>query len=154
MCTVLDNFCNTQGTTRIRSVSHMRYVASHSTILDFITLICCDSQTPHYAPFPFLLFSLPPYSQLFIHWQVLSISHHPVFPQQFTPHTQISLLFVPDESVLQFYNQNKKEILNIILPIAQETAEEIITQIGNSILNSVPFSELLPAWATTYDCFK
>jgi hypothetical protein len=50
-----------------------------------------------------------------------------------------------NESVLQFYNQNKKEILNIILPIAQETAEEIITQIGNSILNSVPFSELLPA---------
>jgi hypothetical protein len=46
---------------------------------------------------------------------------------------------------VQFYNQNKKEILNIILPIAQETAEEIITQIGNRILISAPLSELLPA---------
>jgi hypothetical protein len=46
---------------------------------------------------------------------------------------------------LQFYNQNKKEILNIALPIAQETAEEVMTQIGNNILSSAPFNELLPA---------
>jgi hypothetical protein len=77
--------------------------------------------------------------------KILSICHHPVFPQQFTHYTLISLLLLPDESALQFYNQNKKEILNIILPIAQETAEELITQIGDRILSSVPFSELLPA---------
>jgi len=40
------------------------------------------------------------------------------------------------------------------MPIAQETAEEIITQIGNRILSSAPRSELLPAWAATYVCFK
>lgn len=49
------------------------------------------------------------------------------------------------ESALQFYNQNKKEVLNIVLPIVQETAEEVITQIGNNILGSAPLSELLPA---------
>jgi len=73
---------------------------------------------------------------------------------RFTQNTLISLLLVPDESALQFYNQNRKQILNIILPIAQETAEELITQIANMILSSVPLSELLPAWATTYDWFK
>jgi hypothetical protein len=63
-----------------------------------------------------------------------------MFPQC----TIISLLLVTDESALHFYNQNKKEILNIIVPIAQETAEELITQIGNRILSSAPLSELLP----------
>jgi hypothetical protein len=56
-----------------------------------------------------------------------------------------SLLSVSAESTLQFYNQNKNEILNIAMPIVQETAEEVITQIGNNILGSAPFSELLPA---------
>ncbi|GFG36375.1 hypothetical protein Cfor_06094 [Coptotermes formosanus] len=50
-----------------------------------------------------------------------------------------------NESTVQFYNQNKKQILNIILPIVQETAEELITQIGNRILGTFPLSELLPA---------
>jgi len=63
----------------------------------------------------------------------------------FTQNTIISLLLVPDEAALQFYNQNRKQILNIILPIAQETAEELITQIADRILSSVPLSELLPA---------
>jgi hypothetical protein len=54
-------------------------------------------------------------------------------------------LRVSAQSALQFYNQNKKEVLNILLPIAQETAEEVMTQIGNRILSSVPLSELLPA---------
>jgi hypothetical protein len=35
--------------------------------------------------------------------------------------------------------------LNIVLPIVQETAEEVMTQIGNNILSSAPLSELLPA---------
>jgi len=57
----------------------------------------------------------------------------------------LSPLRVSAQSALQFYNQNKKEVLNILLPIAQETAEEVMTQIGNRILSSVPLSELLPA---------
>jgi hypothetical protein len=57
----------------------------------------------------------------------------------------ISPLPVSAETALQFYNQNKKQILNIVLPIVQETAEEVITQIGNNILSSAPLSELLPA---------
>ena len=156
MCTVLDNFCNAQGTSCVRHTvcdlpfHHPSF--HHPNMLCSTTYKCLTMQlSPSYCSLSLLTASQTFLTciVLFIHWQVLSISHHPVFPLQYPQCTLISLLLVPDESALQFYNQNKKEILNIIMPIAQETAEELITQIGNRILSSVPLSELLPAWATT-----
>lgn len=47
MHAVLDNFCNAQGTSCVCSVSHTRYMTSHSTILDFITLTCCGGWLTH-----------------------------------------------------------------------------------------------------------
>lgn len=49
------------------------------------------------------------------------------------------------QSAINFYNQNKQQVLGIIMPIVQETAEEIIIQMGNRILGSAPVSEFLPA---------
>jgi hypothetical protein len=63
-------------------------------------------------------------------------------------------LSVSAQSALQFYNQNKKQILNIVMPIVQDTAEEVMTQIGNRILSTVPLNELLPAWAAICDCLQ
>ncbi|KDR14110.1 putative beta-carotene-binding protein [Zootermopsis nevadensis] len=49
------------------------------------------------------------------------------------------------ESFTRFYKQNEKQVLNILMPIVQETAEEIVTQISNKILSTIPLKELLPA---------
>ncbi|KAJ4447895.1 hypothetical protein ANN_09904 [Periplaneta americana] len=49
------------------------------------------------------------------------------------------------QSALQFYKQNKKQVLEIVMPIVQETAEEVIAQISNTVLNTIPKDELLPA---------
>ncbi|KAJ9599798.1 hypothetical protein L9F63_026352, partial [Diploptera punctata] len=49
------------------------------------------------------------------------------------------------QSAASFFNQNRKQLLDIIMPIVQDTAEEISIQLGNRILGSAPMSELLPA---------
>ena len=55
MCTVTDSFTNAQGVSCVRSVSDTRYMTSHSTILDFITLICCEVRLTNASLCSFLL---------------------------------------------------------------------------------------------------
>ncbi|BES97645.1 Haemolymph juvenile hormone Hypothetical protein protein (JHBP) [Nesidiocoris tenuis] len=42
-----------------------------------------------------------------------------------------------------FVNQNRQQVFEIINPIAEETAEEILKQIANPIFRSIPFSEIV-----------
>lgn len=43
-----------------------------------------------------------------------------------------------------FVNQNRQQVIEIILPIAEETGEALAKQMANNMLRSIPFSELLP----------
>ena len=52
MCTVLDSFCKARGSV---SHTHTWYVTSHSTSLDFNTLICCGGQLTNASLCSFLL---------------------------------------------------------------------------------------------------
>lgn len=43
-----------------------------------------------------------------------------------------------------FYHQNRRVVLDIITPIAQEIAAEFALQIGNNILKTILYDEILP----------
>lgn len=43
-----------------------------------------------------------------------------------------------------FYHQNRRVVLDIITPIAEEIAVEFALQIGNNILKNVLYDEILP----------
>lgn len=45
---------------------------------------------------------------------------------------------------MNFYNQNKQQVLQIVMPIVEETAVAFIRQFANTILRTVPYSELVP----------
>jgi hypothetical protein len=48
------------------------------------------------------------------------------------------------QTAATFVNQNKRQVLDIVTPIAEETAIAFIEQIGNNILRAIPYNELLP----------
>lgn len=43
-----------------------------------------------------------------------------------------------------FYHQNRRVVLDIVTPIAQEIAVEFAQQIGNNILKTILYDEILP----------
>lgn len=48
------------------------------------------------------------------------------------------------ETAIQFYTNNRRQILDIATPIAEEIATEFIIQFGNQILGAVLLDEILP----------
>ncbi|XP_014289105.1 circadian clock-controlled protein daywake [Halyomorpha halys] len=44
-----------------------------------------------------------------------------------------------------FVNQNRRQVLEIVTPIAEETGEALITQMANNLFKTIPFSELVPS---------
>ncbi|CAH0387214.1 unnamed protein product [Bemisia tabaci] len=48
------------------------------------------------------------------------------------------------ETAANFINQNRRQVLDIVTPIAEETALEVGLQIISTIFSTVPFDELLP----------
>ncbi|XP_046668433.1 circadian clock-controlled protein daywake-like [Homalodisca vitripennis] len=48
------------------------------------------------------------------------------------------------QTVMNFYNQNRQQVTEIIMPIVEETVIAFMRQFANTILRSVPFSEILP----------
>ncbi|XKL60770.1 hypothetical protein PGB90_007827 [Kerria lacca] len=48
------------------------------------------------------------------------------------------------ETAVNFYTNNRRQVLDIATPIAEEIATEFIFQIGNQILGSVLLDEILP----------
>ncbi|XP_024085981.1 circadian clock-controlled protein-like isoform X1 [Cimex lectularius] len=48
------------------------------------------------------------------------------------------------QTAANFINQNRQQVLEIVTPIAEETADAIIKQMGNNVLRSIPYNELLP----------
>ncbi|KAK7601696.1 hypothetical protein V9T40_009137 [Parthenolecanium corni] len=48
------------------------------------------------------------------------------------------------ETAVQFYTNNRRQILDIATPIAEEIATEFIIQFGNQILGAVLLDEILP----------
>jgi hypothetical protein len=48
------------------------------------------------------------------------------------------------ETASTFYHQNRRVVLDIITPIAEEIAVEFALQIGNNILKTILYDEILP----------
>lgn len=48
------------------------------------------------------------------------------------------------ETASNFINQNRRQVLDIVTPIAEETADELVVQFGNAIFKTIPYSEVLP----------
>ncbi|XP_050430977.1 circadian clock-controlled protein daywake-like [Adelges cooleyi] len=48
------------------------------------------------------------------------------------------------ETAMSFYNQNRRMVLNIITPIIEEISVEFAMQIGNNVLKTVLYDEILP----------
>ncbi|KAK9503719.1 hypothetical protein O3M35_010221 [Rhynocoris fuscipes] len=48
------------------------------------------------------------------------------------------------QTAANFINQNRRQVLEIVLPIAEETADAIVKSMGNNVLRSIPYNELLP----------
>lgn len=53
-------------------------------------------------------------------------------------------IFHTAETAVSFYTNNRRQILDIAAPIAEEIATEFVTQIGNQILSAVLLDEILP----------
>lgn len=52
--------------------------------------------------------------------------------------------FISAETAVNFYSNNRRQILDIATPIAEEIAAEFIIQFGNQILGAVLLDEVLP----------
>ncbi|KAL1140601.1 hypothetical protein AAG570_000531, partial [Ranatra chinensis] len=48
------------------------------------------------------------------------------------------------ETAAAFINENRRQVLDIVTPLAEETAAAFALQLGNSILKEIPLSEILP----------
>ncbi|XP_067014572.2 circadian clock-controlled protein daywake [Anabrus simplex] len=48
------------------------------------------------------------------------------------------------ESAANFINQNMRQVLDVVRPVAEETVEEVALQIANSIFLHLPYDEILP----------
>ncbi|VVC36457.1 Haemolymph juvenile hormone binding [Cinara cedri] len=48
------------------------------------------------------------------------------------------------ETASVFYHQNRRAVLDIVTPIAEEIAHEFALQIGNNILKTILYDEILP----------
>ncbi|XP_054269981.1 circadian clock-controlled protein daywake-like [Macrosteles quadrilineatus] len=48
------------------------------------------------------------------------------------------------QTAMNFYNQNRQQVLEIIMPIVEETTVAFARQFGNTIFRAIPFSEILP----------
>jgi len=48
------------------------------------------------------------------------------------------------ETASTFYHQNRRVVLDIITPIAEEIAVEFALQIANTILKTILYDEILP----------
>lgn len=57
--------------------------------------------------------------------------------------TKLRLLFTA-ETAVNFYTNNRRQILDIASPIAEDIATEFIFQFGNQILGAVLLDEILP----------
>lgn len=53
-------------------------------------------------------------------------------------------IWILAETAATFYHQNRRVVLDIITPIAEEIAVEFAVQIGNSILKTILYDEILP----------
>jgi hypothetical protein len=56
----------------------------------------------------------------------------------------VNLYYFSAETAAAFVNENRRQVLDIVTPIAEETAVAFIKQIGNAVLKSIPYSEILP----------
>lgn len=52
--------------------------------------------------------------------------------------------FFTAETAINFYTNNRRQVLDIATPIAEEIAAEFIIQFGNQILGAVLLDEILP----------
>ncbi|KAJ1528365.1 hypothetical protein ONE63_006784 [Megalurothrips usitatus] len=43
-----------------------------------------------------------------------------------------------------FIAQNRRQVIQIVLPIVEETMDEVVRQIGDDILSTMPYHEILP----------
>ena len=57
---------------------------------------------------------------------------------------QIIVFFFAAETAINFYTNNRRQILDIASPIAEDIASEFIIQFGNQILGAVLLDEILP----------